>query len=137
MEGSAAMNWSDENWKKAARDYHKARAGKALVVETEEKHLAFLRRLMADNVSLDAAYNEINCGAARAEPNPPSKFWPSSYAPGHPRCATAKHNAASPSSMKANSAKSAIGCERNAGGSPTPGNYRRGCRPGSPRKSRP
>jgi hypothetical protein len=56
------MTWDSESWKKAAHSYHAARRGTRTVlsVETEPEKLRRLRRLLADNVSLDRAYAEFN-----------------------------------------------------------------------------
>jgi hypothetical protein len=52
--------WNAPSWRKAAAAYHKDRAGRALIVETPPEHLARLRRLMSNSVSLDAAWDELN-----------------------------------------------------------------------------
>jgi hypothetical protein len=52
--------WSAPSWREAAEQYHRDRAGRALIVETPPEHLAWLRRLLRDNVSLDYAWNELN-----------------------------------------------------------------------------
>ena len=54
------MNWDDKNWKTAAREYHPARGNRTLIVELEPERLAQLRRLMADNISLDRTWAELN-----------------------------------------------------------------------------
>jgi hypothetical protein len=60
--------WNDTGWAKAAREYHKARGDRVLVVETEPKLLARLRELMADNVSLDQAWDALNDPRSRRTP---------------------------------------------------------------------
>jgi hypothetical protein len=64
----AADAWNDPGWARAAREYHVARGDRVLIVETELKLFARLRELMADNVSLDRAWHELN--DARARPTP-------------------------------------------------------------------
>src|SRR5262249_51352299 len=46
-------------WREAAVEYRRHRAGR-LALEIEPKRLARLRRLMADSVSLEQAYYDIN-----------------------------------------------------------------------------
>jgi hypothetical protein len=55
-------------WKQAAREYHKARAGRPSVVETSPERLARLRRLLNDNVSLERAWAELNDPRNRPTP---------------------------------------------------------------------
>jgi hypothetical protein len=52
--------WNNPRWKEAAREYHKDRAGRALIVEIEPERLKLLRRLNQPNVTLDQAYRKIN-----------------------------------------------------------------------------
>jgi hypothetical protein len=52
--------WNDPGWRQAAADYHRARGQRTLVVEIEPERLARLRRLMADDISLDRVWREIN-----------------------------------------------------------------------------
>jgi hypothetical protein len=52
-------SWDAPSWREAAVEYHRDRAGR-LAVEIEPKRLARLRRLMADSVSLECAYYDIN-----------------------------------------------------------------------------
>jgi hypothetical protein len=47
------------SWREAAVEYHRDRAGR-LAVEIEPKRLAQLRRLVADDVSLERAYHDIS-----------------------------------------------------------------------------
>jgi hypothetical protein len=56
------VTWDSESWNKSAHSYHAARRGTGAVlsVETEPEKLRRLRRLLADNVSLDRAYAEFN-----------------------------------------------------------------------------
>jgi len=59
------MSW-DEGWKRAARDYHAARNGRAAVAEIDADKLSQLRRLLADDVSLERAWTELNTIKGRA-----------------------------------------------------------------------
>jgi hypothetical protein len=54
--------------KQAAAEYHRARAGHVLIVETALEKLAQLRRLMGDDVSLNAAWHELNDPRNRPTP---------------------------------------------------------------------
>jgi hypothetical protein len=56
----AAEAWNSPTWKQAAQKYHQARAGHVLIVETAPEKLAQLRRLMGDDVSLNAAWAEFS-----------------------------------------------------------------------------
>ena len=60
------MSWDDKNWKGAAREYHHARGDRRAVVEIESDRLGRLRRLLADNVSFERAYAELNSTPGRA-----------------------------------------------------------------------
>jgi hypothetical protein len=55
-----ADHWSDQGWRNAARQYHVARAGRLLVTEIEPQRLARLRKLLANDISLDRAWRELN-----------------------------------------------------------------------------
>jgi hypothetical protein len=57
---SEADGWSDPGWGDAARQYHVARAGRLLVTEIEPQRLARLRKLLANDISLDRAWRELN-----------------------------------------------------------------------------
>jgi hypothetical protein len=59
------VTWGDESWKRAARSYHVARRGTRAVlsVQTEPDKVRRIRRLMAEDVSLDRAYAEFNSKA--------------------------------------------------------------------------
>ena len=48
------------SWRDAAEQYHRDRAGRPFIVETDPEHLKRLRQLMSDRVSLDAAWAELN-----------------------------------------------------------------------------
>jgi hypothetical protein len=50
--------WDAPSWRLAAVEYHRDRPGR-LAVEIEPKRLARLRRLMADDVSLERAFAKI------------------------------------------------------------------------------
>jgi hypothetical protein len=58
----------DPGWVEAAREYHAARIGRHAVVEMGLERLTLLRRLLADDVSLDHAWRELNGTSARPTP---------------------------------------------------------------------
>jgi hypothetical protein len=58
-EPNTMPHWGAPSWREAAVVYHRDRAGR-LAVEIEPKRLARQRRLMADGVSLEHAYYDIN-----------------------------------------------------------------------------
>ena len=58
--------WAAPTWREAAFQYHKARDGRVSIVPYAPEHLARLCRLMADNVSLDRAWHELNGRASGA-----------------------------------------------------------------------
>ena len=62
------MTWDAPSWKAAAVAYRKARAGHALIVETEPGRLKLLRHLMDDDVSLNAAWYKLNDPRSRPTP---------------------------------------------------------------------
>ena len=62
------MTWNAPSWKTAAVAYRKARAGHALIVETEPGRLKLLRHLMDDDVSLNAAWYKLNDPRNRPTP---------------------------------------------------------------------
>jgi hypothetical protein len=64
----AAEAWSSPGWKQAVLEYHYTRGNHTLIVETAPKHLAHLRRLMGDDVSLNAAWHELNDPRNRPTP---------------------------------------------------------------------
>jgi hypothetical protein len=64
----AAQAWNSPTWKRAAHDYHQARAGHVLIVETAPEKLAQLRRLMGDDVSHGAAWAEFSDPRNRPTP---------------------------------------------------------------------
>jgi hypothetical protein len=57
-EPDTVNSWDVRSWRQAAVEYHRDRPGR-LAVEIEPKRLARLRRLMADGVSLERAWQEI------------------------------------------------------------------------------
>jgi len=52
--------WTAPGWREAALEYHKHRGGRVSITSYAPEHLARLRRLMDDNVSLDRAWHELN-----------------------------------------------------------------------------
>jgi hypothetical protein len=64
----AADTWNDPGWANAARVYHADRASRRAVVEIEPSRLARLRRLLADDISLDRIWHELNEPSARQTP---------------------------------------------------------------------
>jgi hypothetical protein len=50
----------DKAWALAAREYHKQRAGRTLIVETKPERLVRLCELLADDVSLERAWVELS-----------------------------------------------------------------------------
>jgi hypothetical protein len=60
--------WRDPGWAKAARDYHRARAGRRSVVEIDPERLGRLRRLLGDDISVDRAWRELNEAGGRPAP---------------------------------------------------------------------
>jgi hypothetical protein len=53
--------FADEaSWREAAIEYHQDRAGRTLVVELAPERLARVRRLMADEVTFERAWHEVN-----------------------------------------------------------------------------
>jgi hypothetical protein len=54
----AMTPWDAPSWRDAAVEYHRDRPGR-LAVEIELKRLARLRRLMADDISIDRAWHEL------------------------------------------------------------------------------
>ena len=52
--------WGDPGWARAAREYHKARAGRRAAVDIMPERLALLRQLLSDDVSIERAWNKLN-----------------------------------------------------------------------------
>jgi hypothetical protein len=66
--------WEGETWRKAARWYHVNRQGRTLLVEFDPRELQQLDSLLSNNISLDAAYRELNApktGPRRKSPLKP------------------------------------------------------------------
>jgi hypothetical protein len=63
----AMTPWDAPSWRDAAVEYHRDRLGR-LAVEIELKRLARLRRLMANDISIDRAWHELEAdrGAPKA-----------------------------------------------------------------------
>jgi hypothetical protein len=55
----ASGAWASPDWREVAFDYRKNRAARRSTVEIEPERLTQLRRLMADDVSLDRAWHEL------------------------------------------------------------------------------
>jgi len=55
-----ADGWESAGWKDAALEYRQQRGERRLVVETDPQRLAQLRRLMADGISIERAWSELN-----------------------------------------------------------------------------
>jgi hypothetical protein len=58
--------WDAPVWREAALEYHEARGNRVSIVPYAPEHLARLRRLMDDGVSLDRAWHELNCRPSKA-----------------------------------------------------------------------
>src|SRR5262245_29114040 len=58
LEPERMTTWDAPSWRQAAVEYHRDRPG-CLAVEIEPQRLARLRRLMADDVSLERAWHEL------------------------------------------------------------------------------
>ena len=54
----------EPSWRVAARAYHRDRAGRCLIVETDAKRLAWLRGLMAGDIAIDRLWSELQRGRA-------------------------------------------------------------------------
>jgi len=52
--------WAAPGWREAALDYHKHRGNRASIAPYAPEHLARLRRLLDDDVSLDRAWHAVN-----------------------------------------------------------------------------
>jgi hypothetical protein len=64
----AAEAWNSPGWNQATLEFHHARGGCTLIVETPPEDLARSRRLMRDDVSLEAAWSELNDSRNRPPP---------------------------------------------------------------------
>jgi len=58
--------WAAPSWREAALEYHKHRGGRVSITSYAPEHLARLRLLTDDDVSLDRAWDELNCRASGA-----------------------------------------------------------------------
>ena len=67
-QSKAESYWEGESWKKAARWYHENRQGRTLLVELDQRGIQRLRRLLSNDISLDAAYRELNAPENRRTP---------------------------------------------------------------------
>jgi len=67
-QNKAELYWEGESWKKAARWYHENRQGHTLLVELDPREIQRLRRLLWNDVSLDAAWRELNEPESRPTP---------------------------------------------------------------------
>jgi hypothetical protein len=67
-QSKAESYWQCESWKKAARWYHENRQGRTLIVEHDPNELKRLRGLFSNDVSLDAAWRELNAAENRPTP---------------------------------------------------------------------
>src|SRR5262249_12938037 len=52
--------WAAPSWREAALEYHKHRGGRVSITSYAPEHLARLRRLLDDDVSLDRAWHELH-----------------------------------------------------------------------------
>jgi hypothetical protein len=68
LQSKAESYWQCETWKEAARWYHENRQGRTLIVELHPEKLKRLRGLLSNDVSLDAAYRELNAPENRPTP---------------------------------------------------------------------
>jgi hypothetical protein len=64
----AESYWQCESWKKAAHWYHENRQGRTLIVELDPEKLKRLRRQLSNDISVDAAWRELNAQENRATP---------------------------------------------------------------------
>jgi len=54
--------WAAPSWREAALEYHKHRGGRVSIAPYAPEHLARLRRLMDDSISLDRAPHKLHGG---------------------------------------------------------------------------
>ena len=64
----SATDTNARDWRQTAADYHHERGRRTLVVEIDPERLARQRRLMADDISLDRVWRELNDSGARPIP---------------------------------------------------------------------
>jgi hypothetical protein len=67
-QSKAESYWQAESWKKAAHAYHEARQGRTLIVDIDPNEVKRLRPLLSNDISLDAAYRELNAPENRPTP---------------------------------------------------------------------
>src|SRR5262245_53663297 len=58
-EPKTMTTWDGPSWRASAKDYHKQRASRRTSETISSERLAHLRRLMADNISIDRAWHEL------------------------------------------------------------------------------
>jgi hypothetical protein len=58
--------WDAPVWREAALEYHEARGKRVSIAPYAPEHLARLRRLMDDDVSLERAWHELHGGRSGA-----------------------------------------------------------------------
>src|SRR5262249_57177850 len=76
--------WAAPGWREAALEYHKHRGNRASIAPYAPEHLARLRRLMDDSVSLDRAWHELHgrrSGTRASTVQPPAFGLPGGLAP--------------------------------------------------------
>jgi hypothetical protein len=64
----AESYWEGAIWGTAARWYHENRQGRTLIFEPHPSQIKRLRRLLSNDVSLDAAYRELSAPENRPTP---------------------------------------------------------------------
>jgi hypothetical protein len=57
--GRAGFTWDGPSWRASAKDYHEQRASRRTSETISPGRLAHLRRLMADDISIDRAWHEL------------------------------------------------------------------------------
>jgi hypothetical protein len=67
-QNKAELYWQGESWKKAARWYHENRQGRTLLAELDPREMQRLRRLLSNDISVDAAWRELNAPENRPTP---------------------------------------------------------------------
>ena len=60
--------WEGQSWRKAAHSYHGTRQDRTLLLELDQKKINRLRRLLSNDTSADAAWQELNAPENRAAP---------------------------------------------------------------------
>jgi hypothetical protein len=64
----AVSYWEDESWTAAARWYHVNRQSRTLLVDLDPNEVKRLRPLLSNDISLDAAYRQLNAPENRPTP---------------------------------------------------------------------